>query len=52
MYIGYCKDVKYSYTRIGGKAPFEPEVGENGEIIFNWTRLYNAGVEIHAGLTA
>ena len=50
MYIGYCKDVKYSYTRVGGKVPFEPEIGENGEIIFNWTRLYNAGVEIHADL--
>ena len=50
MYIGYCKDVKYSYTRVGGKVPFEPELGENGEIIFNWTRLYNAGVEIHAKL--
>ena len=50
MYIGYCKDVKYSYTRVGGKVPFEPELGENGEVIFNWTRLYNAGVEIHATL--
>lgn len=50
MYIGYCKDVKYSYTRVGGKVPFEPEIGEGGEIVFNWTRLYNAGVEIHAEL--
>ena len=50
MYIGYCKDVKYSYTRVGGKVPFEPEFGENGEVIFTWARLYNAGVEIHADL--
>lgn len=50
MYIGYCKNVKYTYTRVGGKVPFEPELGEGGEIIFNWTRLYNAGVEIHAEL--
>lgn len=50
MYIGYCKDVSYSYTRVGGKIPFEPEYGEGGEVIFTWSRLYNAGLEIHAQL--
>ena len=50
MYIGYCKDIKYTYTRVGGKVPFEPEIGNAGEIIFTWQRLYNAGVEIHAEL--
>ncbi len=50
MYIGYCKNAKFSYTRVGGKIPLEPAVTENGEALFKWDRLYNAGMEIHAQL--
>ena len=50
MYVGYCKNVEYTYTRVGGRIPIEPELGECGEIIFDWSRLYNSGLEIHAEL--
>ena len=50
MYIGYCQNVKFSYTRVGGKHAFDPEILENGEKFFKWDRIYNAGLEIHAEL--
>ena len=50
MYIGYCKNAKFSYTRVGGKIPLDPVITENGEKLFKWDTIYNAGLEIHAEL--
>ena len=50
MYIGNCKNVKLSYTKFGGKVPLEPEITEDGAILFGWRRICNTGFEIQVEL--
>ena len=46
MYIGNCKNVKFSYTKFGGKIPLEPEITDDGAILFKWQRICKTGFEI------
>lgn len=50
MYIGYCDNVEYFYTRVGGRVPAEPDLSDGERVVFKWQSIYNSGVEIHARL--
>ncbi len=51
MYIGYAKNLKLEYTRVGGK-PLEnpPARNEDGSVEWVWNEFYNSALEIRIGL--
>ena len=50
MFIGYLENVKYSYSRPGGKPIKEPVVNENGSVEWAWSENYCAPVIVNADL--
>lgn len=50
MYIGYAENVKFDYTRVGGKPITPPTYNEDGSVEWKWDAHYNASVEVHATL--
>ncbi len=51
MYIGYARNAKFSYSRVGGKPlEHEPVKNEDGSVEWKWDEFYNASLEIKAQL--
>ena len=51
MYIGYAQNVKFEYTRVGGKPlDKEPTYNEDGSISWKWASFYEDTLEIKCTL--